>query len=139
MLVQAACVPHPWWRKEAKLDIVFTYFFKASCNTAHGACRWVKTKKYTILLNQTLFLPKWNILNTEWFLVVPNVTVHVTLACDDTLLSIAHTETAQHRSCWCSFNILNRGRLSSSSYHLVQHAHNKMAEKIITNYCSTFQ
>ena len=25
--VQAACVRHPWWRTEAKLAIVFTYFF----------------------------------------------------------------------------------------------------------------
>ena len=27
ILVQAACLRHPWWRMEAKLAIVFTYFF----------------------------------------------------------------------------------------------------------------
>ena len=27
LLVQAACLRHPWWWKEAKLAIVFTYFF----------------------------------------------------------------------------------------------------------------
>ena len=26
VLVQAACVRHPWWRTEAKLAIVFIYF-----------------------------------------------------------------------------------------------------------------
>ena len=27
VLVQVACVHHPWWRTEAMLAIVFTYFF----------------------------------------------------------------------------------------------------------------
>ena len=26
LLVQAACVRHPWWRSEVKLAIIFTYY-----------------------------------------------------------------------------------------------------------------
>ena len=28
LLVQSACVRHPWWRTEAKLAIVFTYYYR---------------------------------------------------------------------------------------------------------------
>ena len=34
ILVQAACVRHPWWRMEAKLALVFTYFLSFSTPSA---------------------------------------------------------------------------------------------------------
>jgi hypothetical protein len=55
--------------------------------------------------NLLSFLPKWNILNTERFLVIRDTSVSVTLACDDTLLIIAHIQAAQDRGYWCSINI----------------------------------
>ena len=76
----------------------------------------------SLVSNLLSFLPKWNILNTERFLVIRDTSVRVTLAWDDTLQIIAHIQAAQHRGYWCSSNIWGGGRLSPSGYHFVKHS-----------------
>ena len=95
LLVQAACVLHVWWRTEAKLSIVFTYFFffffplRLLLFTHFGASPVTENlfppilwhnqkeyKKYNCLVNSFFFTKKNNF---QAFFLVSGFTFYMTI------------------------------------------------------------